>query len=456
MKRKLESETRDNFSYVNRYKKVSHGEIYSSETVQDEKSINLRWLRGQSTADSQDVMDSTPESTKVYIGTDAYTEVLSGEPSKYALSTVTTDAEVQLAAPDGIGPRPERSSYVEEDRYSAAVKTCDLSEQSLRVKWLKDKSYYERDTVKVKAVVLKDHTSPELLKATKRSQKKELTAIESAKTLTSFFTLLRKAVSTEVDDSSIDLVTTIKMEISSAKIADYGDATDCMSKQVELVENWKTAEVELRVERISDSLTESAKKLRTEEVEKDVDYEIDGDSTVGDKIYKEVLSYGMPTSRKDQYLDRDGLLETKKGNQYSRRKNEREKKTVGGMSTMFEAFKKTLSSLKSQYPTQKLYFSNTKFVKSLSTSATSVDDGKPAGDHSKYKEKTKECSFCKETLKKPVVALKHTWYDCHWNSKCSRYRGDAAKKAKTEAVGKPKPPEPPGSGRPPSSPTPAT
>ena len=455
MKRKLENETRDNFNYVNRYKKVNHGEIYNNETIQDEKSINLRWLRGQSTADSQDVMDSILENIKVYIGTDAYTEVLSGEPSKYALSTVITDAEVQLAAPDGIGPRPERNNYVEEDRYSAAVKTYDLSEQSLRIKWLKDKSYYERDIVKVKAVVLKDHTSPELLKATKRSQKKEFTAIESAKTLTSFFTLLRKAISIEVDDNSIDLVTTIKMEISSAKIADYGDATDYMSKQVELVENWKIAEVELRVERISDRLTANEKKLRTEEIEKDVDYETDGDSTVGDKIYKEVLNYGMPTNKKDQYLDRDGLLEIKKGNQYSRRKNERGK-SVGGMNTMFEAFKKTLSSLKSQYTTQKLYFSNTKFVKSLSTSATSVDDGKPAGDHSKYKEKTKECNFCKETLKKPVVALKHTWYDCHWNSKCSNYKGDAAKKAKIEAVGKPKPPKPPGSGRPPSNPPPAT
>jgi len=176
---------------------------------------------------------------------------------------------------------------------------------------------------------------------------------------------------------------------------------------------------------------------------------------VGDRIYREVLSYGMPTGKKDQYLDRDGQLELKKGNQYSRRKNEKGK-TVGGMSTMFDAFRKTLSNLKSQYPIQKLYFGNTKFVKALNTNATSVDDGKPAGDPNKDKEKIKECKFCKETLKKPVVALKHTWYDCHWNSKCNKYKGDAAKKAKIEAVGKPKPPKPPGNGRPPSNPTPGT
>jgi hypothetical protein len=117
----------------------------------------------------------------------------------------------------------------------------------------------------VKAVVLKDHISPELLKAIKRNQKKEFIAIESAKTLISFFTLLRKAISIEVDDNSIDLVTTIKMEISSAKIADYGDAIDYMNKQMELIENWKLAEAELRIERLSDSLSSNAKKLRIEE-----------------------------------------------------------------------------------------------------------------------------------------------------------------------------------------------
>ena len=91
----------------------------------------------------------------------------------------------------------------------------------------------------------------------------------------------------------------------------------------------------------------------------------------------------MPTDKKDQYMKRDGDLELKNGiNQYSRRKDV-SGKTVGGLSVMFMAIKKTLSSLKVKYPMQKLHFQSSRFVKDLSVSATLIKDDKASKNQSK-------------------------------------------------------------------------
>ena len=444
VKRKIENETRNNFDYNNKYRKSNYGEIMDNKTIQEEKMINLRFMRGISVSESHDVMENIIENIKVDIGTAAYEEILKGEASKFSLTPVTTEDEVQLPAPIGLGPRPDAANYTSQNQYVAASKVYEANESSTRIKWLKDKSAYERDVVKVKGVVLRDHVSPELLKATKKNQSKEYTATESTKTLVNFFALLRKAIGLEVDDNTTDLVTTIKKEISNLKISQFGDATEYISKQQDLVRNWIEAEIALRVERLPDSLSDGQRKDRKDITEEDVEYEVEGDSTVGDKIYREVLNCGVPTEKRDQYTKRDGDLELKAGtSQYSRRKDE-SGKTVGGLSVVFTAVKKTLANLKMKYPVQKLYFHSNRFIKDLNVSATLTKDDKASKDPRKEVKEKDQCFFCRDKLKSPQSAKTHTYYDCHWSPKCRKFMGEDAKKArllKAEKLSKtPKPP----------------
>jgi hypothetical protein len=240
------------------------------------------------------------------------------------------------------------------------------------------------------------------------------------------------------------LVTTIKKEISNLKISQFGDAIEYINKQQDLVRNWIEAEVALRIERLPDSLSNDQRKARKDIIEEDVEYEVEGDNIVGDKIYREVLSYGMPTEKRDQYIKRDGDLELKAGiNQYSRRKDE-SGQIVGGLSVVFIAVKKTLANLKMKYPMQKLYFHSTRFIKDLNVSATLIKDDKASKDPSKEVKEKDQCFFCRDKLKSPKSAKTHTYYDCHWNPKCKKFMGEDAKKArllKAEKLSKtPKPP----------------
>ena len=146
-----------------------------------------------------------------------------GVVSKFALSAVITDQEIQLAPPLGIGPVPIQTAFNTVVEYEESIKQYNIKSNALQQAWAKERISYIKDVTNQKGTILRNHISEELLKPIKR-KKTEFSAIEDSVSLVTFMQLLMAAIKLELGWNNISEERKLYKEITESTVKETGCA----------------------------------------------------------------------------------------------------------------------------------------------------------------------------------------------------------------------------------------
>ena len=92
---KIKRDTHNNMGYNKNPRKLLVGELYDNAAMDTEKAIKLKYLRGMNTDDELKVDEEILQQIKVLHGGDVYEELLNMEKSKFSLTSIMPEEEIE-------------------------------------------------------------------------------------------------------------------------------------------------------------------------------------------------------------------------------------------------------------------------------------------------------------------------------------------------------------------------
>ena len=406
----MRKEARKDFQYNYGDRKVLIGEVIDLEKMDKEDSIHLRYMRGMSQHDEQLVYEQILSTLKMDYGAEVHKEFSENMISAYGVSSVMSTAQITGI----IGEFPLRDNFPTTEEYENRIRVYTTNQISLSQEWIKERREYKDKVEKAIGHILKNHVSAELWKSIKFDQPVLYKECESSTNMVVFKQRLKKAIDIANGNHEVELKDIVMKEITTTKIKHFGCASTYLTTINELILKYNQILIKSRIDRLSANLSVEEKTKRVDEITAEITDETDSNNTINNKIYKEVLTHGMPEVKRKEYLSRDSELEMPDEdlNQYSRMHVDGV--TTGGVKALLAALSKTVNNLKKLNPTQKIYYGPAKFSKNLNVSITNVDDGKAAKDDKEKRKK--ECWFCRDKLYlREQVYSNHKRANCLWN-----------------------------------------
>ena len=428
LKQEARVDLREENSFKNR--RINVGERITDAMVQEDKEISKTIKRGIKEIELTEVLEQILNDASTTLNPEAYKELRDGVVSKFALSAVITDQEIQLAPPLGIGPIPIQETFTTVVEYEESIKQYNLKSTALTQAWAKERISYIKDVTNQKGIILRNHISEDVLKPIKR-KKTEFSAIEDSASLVKFMKLLMAAIKKELGWNTVSEERQLYKEITESTVKQTGCAITYLNNARELIDQYKTLMVNKKNNTMRTAgLTEEDIRLRKQENIDDIQQDVNQDNTIINAIYNQIKFYGLDHQRKAIYEEDDVRAEVpKEDNRFTFRVT-KQNVELGGLDLMLEAVETSLSMIKDENPQQMINFRNWRFKKDLNINVTGVN-----------RIVENPCIFCEKQLKIPHIANLHDWYHCKYNPTCKlpvKYVGDEEKQKRLDGVNRPK------------------
>ena len=356
---------------------------------------DIRYRLGASVNDLLEVEDAIESMARKDFAGEIFQELHSGEPSKYAKEDPTRDQIEQRC-----GAIPAEEDKREYDQYLIKLKSMGSS-------WEKAHKEYEDKKARFVGTVFADFMNEEI-----REYLKDRTDFvqnaNNPENVNEFYEWIKSSVREKLNLNGHDEIDKIKRMLTvegELKIRDCnGDAGTYLTKIRKLFKELKELLCAKESSGLPGTLSEIERAARINEIYTRVTNALDTDKQILDTVFFEVYKYKLEGTKYKVHYE-NMMTAKKKGN----------RAPFGSLSKMLDDLETTINVL----ATEKV---DNKRIRSINRGENEMQINsaitKPTG------KVDRPCGFCTYKLHKDVT---HDYYNCYFNKKNIKYKGDSAR-----------------------------
>jgi len=356
---------------------------------------DIRYRFGSSVDDLLEVEGAIESMARKDFAGEIFQELHSGEPSKYAKEDPTPDQIEQRC-----GAMPAEEAKREYDQYLIKIKSMGSS-------WARAHKDYKDKKASFVGTVFADFMNEEIREYLK-NRRDFLQNGNNPENVNEFYEWIKSSVREKLNLNGYDEIDKIKRMLTvegELKIRNCnGDAGAYLTKIRKLFKELKELLCAKESIGLPGTLSEIERAARINEIYARVTNTLDTDKQILDTVFFEVYKYKLEgTNYKVHYENM--MIANKKGN----------RAPFGSLSKMLEDLETTINVL----ATEKV---DNKRIRSINSGENVMQINsaitKPTG------KVDRPCGFCTHKLHKDV---KHDYYNCFFNKKNIKYKGDVAR-----------------------------
>jgi hypothetical protein len=365
---------------------------------------DIRYRLGSSVDELLEVEDAIETMAKKDFAGEIFQELYSGEPSKYANEDPTRDQIEQRC-----GAIPAEEEKREYDQYLIKLKNMGSS-------WAKGYKEYEDKKASFVGTVFADFMNEEIREYLK-GRKDYVRNANKPENVSEFYEWIKSSVREKLNLNGHDEIDKIKRMLTvegELKIRDCnGDAGAYLTKIRKLFKELKELLCAKESIGLPGTLSEIERAARTNEIYTRVTNTLDTDKQILDTVFFEVYKYKLEGTRYKVHYENQ-MIAKKKGN----------RAPFGSLTKMLDDLEITINAL----ATEKV---DNKRIRSINSGENAMQINsaitKPTG------KVDNPCGFC--THKLHYKNVKHDYYNCYFNKKNIKYKGDVAREKAIKDAG---------------------